>query len=49
MQESYGETWTNAFNAYVERIKKHKRKILDEAYNESLKEIERDIYEEQTF
>lgn len=49
MQKLYGENWTNAFNAYIERVKKYKKDILDEAYNESLKEIERDITEEQTF
>ncbi len=49
MQELYGETWTNAFNEYIERIKKHKRDILDEAYQESIREIEDTIAEEQTF
>lgn len=49
MQELYGENWTNAFNAYIERVKKYKKEILDEAYQESIREIERDIAEEQTF
>ena len=49
MQELYGENWTNAFNAYIERVKKYKKEILDEAYQESIREIERDIAEEQIF
>ena len=49
MQKLYGESWTNAFKAYMERVKKHKKGLLDKAYNDSLKEIEYDIAEEQAF
>ena len=49
MQEVHGENWRKTFDAYIERIKKYKKEILDEAYQESIREIERDIAEEQTF
>lgn len=49
MQSKYGKEWTEAFNAYINRVKQYRQDILNEAYNESMKKIENDIKEEQTF